>query len=125
MLTNVDDLIAQLDPARRLRIEARAAEMLAEEQARRAVRRERKRAKTNMATALTLTVAAVSPVEKQSHLRVSTFQKNIAATGGRLSVVAEFPNRPNIIPFDEPESVGPGRKLVKKAIALTRTAGQG
>jgi hypothetical protein len=39
----------------------------------------------------------VSRLEQRSDLRISTLRGYVEAMGGRLSLVAEFPNRPPIV----------------------------
>ncbi len=128
MPVSAKDMTARLEPELRAQVETRAADLIAQETARRELRRARNRARTNVAKALRITAEDVSRIEKHSDLFFSAFQKSVAATGGKLTLVAEFPDRPNILLrgfSDDQESATPARKLAKRAIGLVQTASQG
>lgn len=97
MATNVNDKIRTLSPARRRRVEARAAELTAEEMTLRELRTARKLTQVRMARALGITQDSVSRLEKRSDLLLSTLRKTVEAMGGHLSLVAEFPDRPPVV----------------------------
>jgi len=93
MATNVDDIIKKLSPAQRKKVEARAAQLIAEEMTLRELRHARKLTQVRMAQKLGITQDSVSRLEKRSDLLLSTLRKTVEAMGGRLSLVAEFPDR--------------------------------
>jgi len=93
MATNVDDIIRKLSPARRKKVEARAAELIAEEMTLRELRRARRLTQTRMAKKLGISQDSVSRLERRSDLLLSTLRKTVEAMGGNLSLVAEFPDR--------------------------------
>jgi DNA-binding XRE family transcriptional regulator len=97
MATNVDDIIKQLSPAQRKKVEARAAELIAEEMTLRELRHARKLTQVRMAKKLGITQDSVSRLEKRSDLLLSTLRKTVEAMGGNLSLVAEFPDRRPVI----------------------------
>ena len=97
MATNVDDLIKKLSPAQRKKVEARAAELIAEEMTLRELRRARKLTQVKMAKKLKITQDSVSRLEKRSDLLLSTLRKTVEAMGGNLSLVAEFPDRAPVV----------------------------
>jgi DNA-binding XRE family transcriptional regulator len=97
MAVNVNDKIRQLSPAQRKRIEARVAQLLAEEMTLRELRKARKLTQVRMATTLGITQDSVSRLEKRSDLLLSTLRKTVEAMGGNLSLVAEFPDRPPVV----------------------------
>jgi len=97
MAVNVNDKIRRLSPARRKKIENRAAELVAEEMTLRELRTARKLTQVRMARALGITQDSVSRLEKRSDLLLSTLRKTIEAMGGNLSLVAEFPDRPPVV----------------------------
>ena len=97
MPTNVDDIIRKLSPAQRRRVEARAAQLIAEEMTLRELRHARKLTQVRMAKALGITQDSVSRLEKRSDLLLSTLRKTIKAMGGDLSLVAEFRDRPPVV----------------------------
>jgi transcriptional regulator with XRE-family HTH domain len=94
---NVNDKIRKLGPARRKKVEARAAELIAEEMTLRELRRARKLTQVRMAKSLGVTQDSVSRLEKRSDLLLSTLRKTVEAMGGSLSLVAEFPDRPPVV----------------------------
>lgn len=97
MTVNISDKIRKLHPAQRKRVEARAAELMAEEMTLRELRRARKLTQVRMAKALGITQDSVSRLEKRSDLLLSTLRKTIKAMGGDLSLVAEFRDRPPVV----------------------------
>jgi hypothetical protein len=50
-----------------------------------------------MAGTLGITQDSVSRLEKRSDLLLSTLRKTVQAMGGKLSLVAEFPDRPPVV----------------------------
>ncbi len=97
MATNVDDKIQKLRPAQRKKVEARAAELIAEEMTLRELRHARKLTQVRMAKKLGITQDSVSRLEKRSDLLLSTLRKTVEAMGGNLSLVAEFPDREPVV----------------------------
>ena len=97
MPTNVDDIIAKLRPAQRKKVEARAAQLIAEEMTLRELRHARKLTQVRMAKTLGITQDSVSRLEKRSDLLLSTLRKTVQAMGGNLSLVAEFPDRGPVV----------------------------
>jgi len=97
MAVSVDQKIKKLSPAQRQRVEARVAELIAEEMTLRELRLARKLTQVRMAKALGISQDSVSRLERRSDLLLSTLQKTIQAMGGNLSLVAEFPDRPPVV----------------------------
>jgi len=97
MATNVDDIIKKLSPAQRKKVEARAAQLIAEEMTLRELRHARKLTQVKMAKKLGITQDSVSRLEKRSDLLLSTLRKTVQAMGGNLSLVAEFPDRGPVV----------------------------
>jgi DNA-binding XRE family transcriptional regulator len=97
MPTNVDDIIKELSPAQRRKVEARAAQLIAEEMTLRELRHARKLTQVRMAKTLGITQDSVSRLEKRSDLLLSTLRKTVQAMGGKLSLVAEFPDRAPVV----------------------------
>ena len=97
MPTNVNDIIGKLSPTQRKKVEARAAELIAEEMTLRELRQARKLTQVRIATKLGITQDSVSRLEKRSDLLLSTLRKTVEAMGGRLSLVAEFPDRAPVV----------------------------
>ena len=97
MPTSVDEIIKKLSPAQRTRVEARAAQLIAEEMTLRELRHARKLTQVRMAKKLGITQDSVSRLEKRSDLLLSTLRKAVQAMGGNLSLVAEFPDRKPVV----------------------------
>ena len=97
MTVNVDDKIKRLNPDQRNKVEARAADLMAEEMTLRELRHARKLTQVRIAKKLGITQDSVSRLEKRSNLLLSTLRKTVEAMGGTLSLVAEFPDRAPVV----------------------------
>jgi DNA-directed RNA polymerase specialized sigma subunit len=97
MPTKVDDIIKKLPPAQRRQVEARAAQLIAEEMTLRDLRHARKLTQVRVAKSLGISQDSVSRLEKRSDLLLSTLRKTVRAMGGSLSLVAEFPDRAPVV----------------------------
>jgi transcriptional regulator with XRE-family HTH domain len=97
MPVNVNVKIRKLSPVRRKKVEARAAELIAEEMTLRDLRKARRLTQVRMAHALGITQDSVSRLEQRSDLLLSTLRKTVEAMGGSLSLVAEFPDRAPVV----------------------------
>jgi DNA-binding XRE family transcriptional regulator len=97
MAVNIDKKIAGLSSARRKKVEARAAALIAEEMTLSELRRARKLTQVRMARTLGVTQDSVSRLEKRSDLLLSTLRKSVRALGGNLSLVVEFPDRAPVV----------------------------
>lgn len=93
MPTNINDKIRKLPPERRRKVEARAAELIAEHMTLVELRKARKLTQVRVAKELGVTQDSVSRMEKRSDLLLSTLRKTIEAMGGSLLLVAQFPDR--------------------------------
>ena len=97
MRITLKDKMKELSPAQRKKVEARAAELIAEEMTLRELRHARKLTQVKMAKKLGVTQDSVSRLEKRSDLLLSTLRKTVEAMGGNLSLVAEFPDRAPVV----------------------------
>jgi transcriptional regulator with XRE-family HTH domain len=97
MSKNVNGIIRTLKPAQRKRVEARAAEVIADEMTLQELRRARKLTQVSVAKALGITQDGVSRLEKRSDILLSTLRKTVRVMGGNLSLVAEFPDRAPVV----------------------------
>ena len=97
MAVNVNDKIKTLSLAQRKKVEARAAELIAEEMTLRELRRACRLTQAHLAKTLGVTQDSVSRLEKRSDLLLSTLRKTVQAMGGNLSLVAEFPDRAPVV----------------------------
>jgi transcriptional regulator with XRE-family HTH domain len=116
MPITLKDKMKELRPAQRKKVEARAAELIAEEMTLRELRHARKLTQVKMAKTLGVTQDSVSRLEKRSDLLLSTLRKTVQAMGGNLSLVAEFPDRPPVVLYgiaqDDPRPKPTSRRHV-------------
>jgi DNA-binding XRE family transcriptional regulator len=96
-MTNLERVRKELSPARRKRVKARAAHLIAEEMTLQELRRARKITQVRMAQKLGIGQDGVSKLEKRADLMISTLRKTVEAMGGNLSLVAEFPDREPVV----------------------------
>jgi transcriptional regulator with XRE-family HTH domain len=97
MATKLSDIMAQLPPERRAKIEARAQELILENMTIQDMRKARKLTQESMAELLGIRQDSVSRLEKRADLLLSTLRSYVKAMGGDLKLVAEFPDRPSVI----------------------------
>jgi len=96
MPRNVNDIINKRGPAQRKKVEARAAQLIAEEMTLQQLRHARKLTQQKIAKSLHIGQEGVSKLEKRSNLLISTLRSYVEAMGGQLHLMAKFPNRPSI-----------------------------
>lgn len=92
----VSEKIARLPRARRERVEARAAALIAEEMSLRDLRRALGRTQERLAEDLGVGQVAISRYEQRTDMLLSTLRHYVEAMGGELDLVARFPNRPDV-----------------------------
>lgn len=95
-MTTLKERMAKLPKARRMKVEARAAELIAEEMSLQDLRKARKRTQARVAKELGIKQENVSRIEKRADLLISTLSGYVEAMGGQLRLVAEFPDRPAV-----------------------------
>lgn len=96
-MKNLDRIRKQLSPARRRKIAARAATLIAEERSLQELRQAHKLTQKRMAEVLGIGQDSVSRLEQRSDLLISTLRGYVEALGGRLSLVAEFPDKDPVV----------------------------
>jgi len=97
MARNVNDVIKSLPVSRRRKIEKRATQLLAEEMTLQELRRAREMTQVRMAKKLGVAQKQISEIEKRTDMHISTLRRSIEAMGGKLSLVAEFPDRDPVV----------------------------
>lgn len=97
MSRNVNDIIRRLTPTQRKKVEARAAQLIAEEMTLRQLRQACRLTQQKVAKSLRIGQEGVSKIERRSDLLISTLRDYVQAMGGQLSLVVEFPNREPVI----------------------------
>jgi len=93
MARKLDDVMAALPPRRRARIERRAQELASLKDLRQAA----ERTQTDLAQTLGVGQDTISRLEQRSDMLLSTLRRYVEATGGKLELVAQFPNRPPVV----------------------------
>ena len=88
----MDDIIKELNPGRRQKVESRAAQLIAEAMTLQELWRAHKLTQVRMAKKLGIGQQGVSKLENPADLMISTLRKTVEVMGGRLSLVAEFPD---------------------------------
>ena len=87
-----NEIMAALPPERRRRIEARASQLIAQERLRN-LRTALGLSQKDLAELLNVTQPAISKMERQEDMQISTLAGIIAAMGGTLEITARFPGR--------------------------------
>ena len=93
MAKKLDHLLEQLPAKRRAAIEARAGELATLKDLRQAVAQTQQ----DLAAALGVGQDTISRLEKRSDMLLSTLRRYVEAMGGKLELVAQFPNRPPVV----------------------------
>jgi transcriptional regulator with XRE-family HTH domain len=96
-MTNLERIRRKLSPGRRKKVEARAAQLIAEQMTLQELRRAREFTQVRIAKELGISQDGISKLEKRSDLLLSTLRKTVEAMGGSLSLVAEFPDRDPVV----------------------------
>lgn len=95
--TTLNRKMKALIPARRKKVEARAAELIAEEMTLKDLRRARKLTQTRLAKSLHIKQENVSRIEQRTDLHISTLRQYVEAMGGSLSLIVQFPDREPVV----------------------------
>lgn len=93
MARKLDQVLDSLPAERRAKIEDRAAELATLKDLRQAMQKTQE----DLAAALHIGQDSVSRLEKRSDMLLSTLRGYVEAMGGRLELVAHFPNRPPVV----------------------------
>ena len=93
MTRNLEQVLDELPTERRAVVEHRASELATLKDLRQAMQ------KTQVDLAATLHIGqdSISRLEKRSDMLLSTLRGYIEAMGGKLELVARFPNRPPVL----------------------------
>jgi hypothetical protein len=96
MAKSLSEMMKALPAERRERIEAETAREAAKVMSLRDLRKAFHKSQEDLAKTLHMEQESVSRMERRTDLLLSTMRKYVAAMGGDLKLVAEFPNRPPI-----------------------------
>ncbi|BBU43475.1 XRE family transcriptional regulator [Pseudomonas monteilii] len=95
-MKTLDDVMNELSPERRARVEARGRELIREEMTMQALRRQLDITQEELAERLDIRQGNVSKVEKRSDMLISTLRSYVEALGGTLELVVHMPGRPPV-----------------------------
>jgi DNA-binding XRE family transcriptional regulator len=87
-----DDYMKKLPSARQKKILARAQELIAEEMTLRELRKARQKSQETLAELLGCRQGDISKLERRTDTYLSTIRKYVEAMGGKLDLIATFPN---------------------------------
>jgi len=93
MARKLDDLMAAMPVKRRAKINDRAMELATLKDLRKAA----EQTQEELAAALGVGQDTISRLEKRSDMLLSTLRHYVESMGGRLELVAQFPNRPPVV----------------------------
>lgn len=93
MAKKLDEAMAGLPAKRQARIRARAQQLATLKDLRQAV----EQTQEDLAATLGVGQDTISRLEKRSDMLLSTLRRYIESMGGKLELVAQFPNRPPVI----------------------------
>jgi transcriptional regulator with XRE-family HTH domain len=93
MARTLDEVISGLPLDQQRDIEAGAAQLIEEEMTLRDLRKAHELTQTRMAEALHISQDGVSRIETRSDFLLSTLRSYVEAMGGKLRLIAEFPDR--------------------------------
>ncbi len=93
MAKKLDDIMAALPAKRRTRIEKRAMALATLKDLRLAA----EQTQAELAAELGVGQDTISRLEKRSDMLLSTLRHYVESMGGKLELVAQFPNRPPVV----------------------------
>ena len=93
MARKLDDVMATMPKDRQARVKARAKELATLKDLRQALQQ----TQAQMAAVLGVGQDSISRLEKRSDMLISTMRHYVESMGGKLELVAKFPNRPPIV----------------------------
>lgn len=93
MTKKLDEIIAELPPERRERVNARANELATLKELRVAARK----TQNQLAAEFGVGQETISRFEKRNDMLISTLRRYVESMGGQLKLIAEFPDRPPLV----------------------------
>jgi len=93
MARKLDDVMAALPKDRQERVKTRAKELATLKDLRQALQKTQEQ----MAVILGVRQDTISRLEKRSDMLISTMRHYVESMGGKLELVAKFPNRPPVL----------------------------
>lgn len=96
MATTLREMLDELPPERRAKVDARTAELIREEMALEQLRKAARKTQVAVAGRLRIKQASVSRLEQRSDMLLSTLRSYVEAVGGELELVARLPDQPPV-----------------------------
>jgi DNA-binding XRE family transcriptional regulator len=125
MTVSIEKFMEDFTSDQRERVQTRVAELIAEETTLRDLRQARHLTQERMAALLGVQQENVSRLERRADLLLSTLSSYVGAMGGKLRLIAEFPNRPPVtialaditdaVPPRQPRRTRPAKRPIKVA----------
>jgi DNA-binding XRE family transcriptional regulator len=97
MTVTLEDFMQDFTPEERARVATRTAELVEEELTLRDLRQARHLTQERMAALMGVEQENVSRLERRADLLLSTLSSYVTAMGGKLRLIAEFPNRHPVV----------------------------
>ena len=111
MTKNLEEVLSKLPRKRREKIERRADELATLKDLRQAV----KRTQVDLVSSLGGGQDTVSRLEQRGDMLISTLKRYVEAMGGRLHLVARFPDRPPVVIDRIAENPPDRRSVLRKS----------
>jgi len=124
MTRTLNEVIKGLPLDQQQEIEAQATRLIEEEMTLRDLRKAHELTQERMAETLHISQDGVSRIEKRSDFLLSTLRSYVEAMGGKLRLIAEFPNRKPVMLSDF-NSVNTNARRDRKAAPARTNSKQG
>ena len=92
-MKTLEQKLNEISPERQKKIKVRTRELVAREMSLRELRHAVNKTQKTVARTLNMGQDGISRLEKRSDLLLSTLRNYVEAVGGRLTLVAEFPDK--------------------------------
>lgn len=117
MAKKLDEIMAALPAKRRAKIDRRVQDLASLKDLRQAV----ERTQEDLAAALGVGQDTISRLEQRSDMLLSTLRRYVEGMGGKLQLVAEFPNRPPVV-IDHLSKAKPADRKARATRRASRSA---
>lgn len=117
-----DEVFATFSPERRKKVNARAAELIAEEFALRELREAKELTQEDVARRIGGRQVYVSRLEKRADMKLSTLREYVGAIGGTLELVVSFPKGRRVRLADLGSTTSSDRAPKKRPVAARKKA---
>jgi transcriptional regulator with XRE-family HTH domain len=119
-MKTLEQKLNEISPERQKKIRVRTRALVAREMSLRELRHAVNKTQKTVARTLNMGQDGISRLEKRSDLLLSTLRNYIEAAGGRLTLVAQFPDKEPIAIGGLGEIVTPEKRKTKRRAASAR-----